>query len=127
MPITAGTRLGPYQIESALGAGGMGEVYKATDTRLNRPVALKVRPTHFADDPDMKQRFERQAQTIAGLNHPHICTLHDVGEQDGVRFLVMEYVEGETLADRLARGPLSIDDALQIASEIVDAIPALKK
>src|SRR5262245_22667334 len=100
MPLTAGTRLGPYQIESALGAGGMGEVYKATDTRLNRRVALKVLPPHFADDADMKQRFEREAQTIAGLNHPHICTLHDVGEQDGTRFLVMEYVEGETLADR---------------------------
>ena len=86
----------------------MGEVYKATDTRLSRTVALKVLPPHFADDPDMKQRFEREAQTIAGLNHPHICTLHDVGEQDGTHFLVMEYVEGETLADRLARGPLSI-------------------
>src|SRR5262245_44149933 len=81
MPLTAGTRLGPYQIESALGAGGMGEVYKATDTRLNRLVALKVLPPHFADDADMKQRFEREAQTIAGLNHPHICTLHDVGEE----------------------------------------------
>jgi Tol biopolymer transport system component len=121
MPLTAGTRLGPYQVESAIGAGGMGEVYKATDTRLNRTVALKVLPPHFADA-DMKQRFEREAQTIAGLNHPHICTLHDVGEQDGIRFLVMEYVEGETLADRLARGPLPLADVLQVAGEIVDAL-----
>jgi Tol biopolymer transport system component len=122
MALQPGTRLGPYQVESAIGAGGMGEVYKATDTRLNRTVALKVLPPHFADDPDMRQRFEREAQTIAGLNHPHICTLHDVGEQDGTRFIVMEYVEGETLADRLTRGPLPIDEALQVAGEIVDAL-----
>ncbi len=122
MSLSAGTSLGPYKIESALGAGGMGEVYKATDTRLNRTVALKVLPPRFADDPDMKDRFAREAQTIAGLNHPHICTLHDVGEQDGTRFLVMEYVEGETLADRLLRGPLSVDEALQVAGEIVDAL-----
>jgi serine/threonine protein kinase/Tol biopolymer transport system component len=122
MSLTAGTSLGPYKIESALGAGGMGEVYKATDTRLARTVAIKVLPPRFADDPDMRGRFEREAQTIAGLNHPHICTLHDVGEQDGTRFLVMEYVEGETLADRLARGPLSTDEALHVAAEIVDAL-----
>ena len=122
MALQAGTTLGPYKIESAIGAGGMGEVYKATDARLNRTVAVKVLPPHFAHDPDMKQRFEREAQTIAGLNHPHICTLHDVGEQDGTRFLVMEYVEGETLADRLSRGPLSIDEALQVGGEIVDAL-----
>jgi len=100
----------------------MGEVYKATDTRLSRTVAIKVLPEHFAHDPDMRGRFEREAQTIAGLNHPHICTLHDVGEQDGTRFLVMEYVEGETLADRLLRGPMSVDDALHVAGEIVDAL-----
>jgi Tol biopolymer transport system component/tRNA A-37 threonylcarbamoyl transferase component Bud32 len=122
MALQPGTRLGPYQVESAIGAGGMGEVYKATDTRLNRTVAIKVLPPHFADDADMRQRFEREAQTIAGLNHPHICTLHDVGEQDGTRFIVMEYVEGETLADRLARGPLPVEDALQVAGEIVDAL-----
>ena len=122
MSLTAGTSLGPYKIESALGAGGMGEVYKATDTRLGRTVAIKVLPPRFADDPDMRGRFEREAQTIAGLNHPHICTLHDVGEQDGTRFLVMEYVEGETLADRLQRGPMSIDEALHVAGEIVDAL-----
>ena len=100
----------------------MGEVYKAIDTRLNRTVALKVLPPHFAGDPDMKQRFEREAQTIAGLNHPHICTLHDVGEQDGTHFLVMEYVEGETLEDRLARGPLPVDEALHVAAEVVSAL-----
>jgi serine/threonine protein kinase/Tol biopolymer transport system component len=122
MALQPGTTLGPYKIESAIGAGGMGEVYKATDARLNRTVAVKVLPPHFAHDADMKQRFEREAQTIAGLNHPHICTLHDVGEQDGTRFLVMEYVEGETLADRLSRGPLSIDEALQVGGEIVDAL-----
>ncbi len=122
MAVASGTRLGPYEILSPIGAGGMGEVYKATDTRLNRTVAIKVLPPHFAGDPDMKQRFEREAQTIAGLNHPHICTLHDVGEQDGTHFLVMEYVEGETLADRIARGPLPISEALQMAGEIVDAL-----
>ena len=122
MAISAGTTLGPYRIESAIGAGGMGEVYRATDTRLNRIVAVKVLPPHFAHDPDMKSRFEREAQTIAGLNHPNICTLHDVGEQEGTRYLVMEFVEGETLADRLTRGPLSIDEALQVAREIVDAL-----
>jgi Tol biopolymer transport system component len=122
MSLAAGTSLGPYRIESAIGAGGMGEVYKATDTRLSRTVAIKVLPPRFADDPDMRGRFEREAQTIAGLNHPHICTLHDVGEQEGTRFLVMEYVEGETLADRLTRGPMPVDDALHVAGEIVDAL-----
>ena len=122
MAITAGTRLGPYEILGAIGAGGMGEVYKATDTRLNRTVAIKVLPPHFAGDADMKQRFDREAQTIAGLNHPHICTLHDVGEQDGVSFLVMEHIEGETLAARISRGALPIDDALKVAGEIIDAL-----
>ncbi|MSO48704.1 MAG: serine/threonine-protein kinase [Acidobacteria bacterium] len=122
MAITAGTRFGPYEILGAIGAGGMGEVYKATDTRLNRTVAIKVLPPHFAGDADMKQRFDREAQTIAGLNHPHICTLHDVGEQDGVSFLVMEHIEGETLAARISRGALPIDDALKVAGEIIDAL-----
>ncbi len=122
MALPAGSRLGPYEIESAIGAGGMGEVYKAVDTRLGRSVALKVLPPHFAHDADMRERFEREAQTIAGLNHPNICTLHDVGEQDGTRFLVMEYVEGETLADRLTHGALSVDEALRVAGEIIDAL-----
>jgi eukaryotic-like serine/threonine-protein kinase len=122
MSLSEGTRLGPYQIVGPIGAGGMGEVYKATDTRLSRTVAIKVLPKHFADDPEMKERFAREAQTIAGLNHPNICILHDIGEQDGTHFLVMEYVEGETLADRIARGPMPLDEVLRIASEIVDAL-----
>ena len=122
MTVAPGTRLGPYEILGAIGAGGMGEVYKATDTRLNRTVAIKVLPSHFASHPEMKERFEREAQTVAGLNHPHICTLHDVGEQEGVNFLVLEHLEGETLADRIARGALPIDQALKVALEIIDAL-----
>ncbi len=91
MSLTAGTRLGPYEIQSQLGAGGMGEVYKATDTRLDRIVAIKVLLAHVADDPDLRQRFEREAKTIAALSHPHICPVFDVGSQDGIDFLVMEY------------------------------------
>ena len=105
MPLQPGTSLGPYQIDAPLGAGGMGEVYKARDTRLDRTVAIKVLPEHVADDPDLRQRFEREAKTISSLNHPRICTLHDIGSQDGVDFLVMEYLDGETLAQRfLERG-----------------------
>jgi len=104
MALSTGSRLGPYEIQSAIGAGGMGEVYKALDTRLNRTVAIKVLPPHWADNTEMKQRFEREAQTIASLNHPNICTLHDIGRQDGTDFLVMEYLDGETLTDRLAHG-----------------------
>ena len=89
MPLEAGKVLGPYEILSPIGAGGMGEVYKATDTRLDRTVAIKVLPEHVASDPDLKQRFEREARTVAALNHPHICTLHDIGSQDGIDFLVM--------------------------------------
>src|SRR6187397_2372282 len=109
--LAAGTRLGPYEILSPLGAGGMGEVYKATDTRLNRTVAIKVLPEHFAENAEMKQRFDREAQAIAALNHPHICTLYDVGRQDTTHFLVMEYLEGESLAQRLSRGPLPVEEA----------------
>ena len=95
MTISSGTKLGPYEILSAIGAGGMGEVYKARDTRLNRTVAIKVLPSHFSDNAEMKSRFDREAQTIAGLNHPHICVLNDVGHQDGTDYLVMEYLEGQ--------------------------------
>ena len=122
MPLSPGTTLGPYQIDAPLGAGGMGEVYKATDTRLERTVAIKVLPEHVAADPDLKQRFEREAKTISSLNHPHICTLHDIGSQDGIDFLVMEYLDGETLAQRLEKGALPLDQALQIAIEIADAL-----
>ena len=100
MPIITGKRLGPYEILSAIGAGGMGEVYRAKDTRLDRIVAIKILPDHLADRAELRERFEREAKTISSLNHPHICTLYDVGHQDGTDFLVMEYLEGETLAQR---------------------------
>src|SRR6266566_857697 len=122
MAIASGRRLGPYEILSAIGAGGMGEVYKARDTRLDRIVAIKVLPPHLADRSELRERFEREAKTIAGLNHPHICTLHDVGHQDGIDFLVMEYVEGETLAARLLKGRLPLDQVLRYAVEIADAL-----
>src|ERR1700737_5021164 len=122
MPILSGRRLGPYEILSAIGAGGMGEVYKARDTRLERIVAIKVLPTHLAGRADLRERFEREAKTIASLNHPHICTLHDTGHQDEIDYLVMEYLEGETLAQRLLKGPLPIQQVLQYAIEIADAL-----
>jgi serine/threonine protein kinase len=122
MPLDAGTPLGPYEILSPLGAGGMGEVYKATDTRLDRTVAIKVLPEHVASDPDLKQRFEREAKTISSLKHANICTLHDIGSQDGIDFLVMEYLEGDTLALRLEKGALPLEQALKIAIEIADAL-----
>ena len=122
MALQPGTSLGPYQIESPLGAGGMGEVYKARDTRLDRTVAIKVLPEHVAADPDLKQRFEREAKTVAALSHPHICPVFDVGNQDGIDFLVMEYLDGETLAQRLEKGALPLDQVLTIAIEIADAL-----
>src|SRR5438477_870654 len=102
MALSSGTKLGPYEIVAPLGAGGMGEVYRARDTRLERTVAIKVLPSHVAGDRDLRQRFEREARSLATLSHPHICSVFDVGQQDGVSFLVMEYLEGETLAERLA-------------------------
>ncbi len=122
MALTPGVRLGPYEILSAIGAGGMGEVYKARDTRLDRIVAIKVLPPEFVNDPAAKQRFDREAQTIASLKHPHICVLHDIGSQDGIDFLVMEYLEGETLTDRLIKGPLPLAEALGVAIAITDAL-----
>ena len=104
MILTAGARLGPYEIVSPLGAGGMGEVYKARDTRLDRTVAIKILPADVAADEQRRERFRREARAISSLTHAHICTLHDIGEQDGVDFLVMEYLPGETLAHRLLRG-----------------------
>ncbi len=103
MALSPGTRLGPYEIQSALGAGGMGEVYKARDTRLDRTVAIKILPQALAADPQFRDRFDREARTISQLDHPHICVLHDVGEQDGTSFLVMQYLEGETLEARLKK------------------------
>jgi eukaryotic-like serine/threonine-protein kinase len=122
MPLTAGTKLGPYEIISPLGAGGMGEVYRARDTRLDRTVAIKVLPPHLADTPEAKQRFEREARAVSALNHPNICTLHDVGSQDGTEYLVMEYIEGETLAARINRGSLPIKELLELGKQIADAL-----
>ena len=120
--LKSGSKLGPYEIAGPLGAGGMGEVYRARDTRLNRTVAIKVLRDHLADRVGVRERFEREARTIASLNHPHICTLHDVGREDGTDYLVMEYVEGETLAARLRKGPLPLEQVLQYAIEIADAL-----
>jgi serine/threonine protein kinase/Tol biopolymer transport system component len=122
MALSAGTRLGPYEILDAIGAGGMGEVYRARDTRLERIVAIKTLPAHLSADPTRKQRFEREAKTISGLNHPHICVLHDVGSQDGVDYLVMECVEGETLAKRLEKGALPLEQVLKVGMQIADAL-----
>ena len=122
MPLAAGTRLGPYEVLAPLGAGGMGEVYKGRDTRLDRIVALKVLHGHIANDPELRQRLEREARAISSLDHPHICALYDVGHQDGIDFLVMQYLEGETLADRLERGSLSVDLTLKYGMEMADAL-----
>ncbi len=122
MALTSGTKLGPYEIISPLGAGGMGEVYRAKDTRLDRTVAIKVLPSHLSSNPELKQRMEREAKAISALQHANICTLHDIGSQDGTDFLVMEYLEGQTLADRLAKGPLPLEQVLKIAIEIAQAL-----
>jgi serine/threonine protein kinase len=122
MPLVTGSRLGPYEIQSALGAGGMGEVYKARDTRLDRTVAVKILPQVLAADPQFRDRFDREARTISQLDHPHICTLYDVGQQDGASFLVMQYLEGETLEHRPKKGALPINEALSIAIQIADAL-----
>jgi serine/threonine protein kinase/Tol biopolymer transport system component len=122
MALTAGTRLGAYEIVSLLGAGGMGEVYKARDTRLDRTVALKILPPSLASDPQFRERFTREGRAISQIDHPRICTLYDVGEQDGTSFLVMQYLEGETLEGRLKKGALPLDQALQFAIQIADAL-----
>src|SRR5208283_3363413 len=122
MALSPGIRLGPYEILDAIGAGWMGEVYRARDTRLDRTVAIKILPAHFSLDPVRKQRFEREAKTISSLNHPRICVLHDVGSQDGIDYLVMELVEGETLAKRLEKGPLPLEQVLKYGMQIADAL-----
>jgi serine/threonine protein kinase/Tol biopolymer transport system component len=122
MALAPGTRLGPYEILAPLGVGGMGEVYRARDTRLERTVAIKILPAQFSCDPVRKQRFEREAKTISSLNHPHICVLYDVGNQDGVEYLVMECIEGETLAKRLEKGPVTLDQVLKYGAQIADAL-----
>jgi eukaryotic-like serine/threonine-protein kinase len=122
MVFAAGAKLGPYEVLSPIGRGGMGEVYKARDTRLDRTVAIKVLPEHIAQRADLRARFEREARAVASLNHPHICVLHDIGNQDGSGYIVMEYMEGETLAARIAKGALPLDQALELAIQIADAL-----
>src|SRR5215472_128044 len=124
MPLSPGTRLGPYEILSAIGAGGMGEVYKARDTKLNRDVALKILPDAFALDDDRIARFRREAQVLASLNHPNIAAIYGFEDSGSTHALVLELVEGPTLADRIAKGPLPLDEALPIARQIAEALEA---
>ena len=127
MALVPGTRLGPYEVLAPLGAGGMGEVHRARDTRLDRTVAVKILPPRFADDPEAKQRFDREARAISSLNHPNICTLYDVGHQDGIDYLVMEFLEGQTLGDRLMKGPLPLDQVLKYGIEICEGLEKAHK
>ena len=122
MALTSGTKLGPYEIQSALGAGGMGEVYLARDTRLDRAVAIKVLASHLSSSPELKQRMEREARAISSLNHPHICHLYDIGSQDGTDYLVMEFLEGETLAERLRKGALPLNEVFKIGIAVAEAL-----
>src|SRR6266581_7997753 len=124
MPITPGTRIGPYEVTSPLGEGGMGVVFRARDVKLQRDVALKLLPDHFADDADRLSRFQREAQILASLNHPNIAQIHGLEESDNTRGIVMELVEGETLQERLKRGAIPIDEALPIAKQIAEALEA---
>src|SRR5512132_2982030 len=118
MSLAAGTRLGPYEIAALIGSGGMGEVYRALDTRLQRVVAIKILPDTLTADPAQRLRIEREARVIAGLSHPHICALFDVGREQGIDFLVMEYLEGETLSDRLEQGLMPIDVGMRYGTQI---------
>src|ERR1700723_2060414 len=122
MALLSGTKLGPYEIQSPLGAGGMGEVYRAKDTRLDRTVAIKILPTHLSANPEFKQRFEREARTVSSLNHPHICHLYDVGSQDGADFLVMEFLDDETVSELLPRGSLPFPELQKICIEVAEAL-----
>src|SRR5437763_3958845 len=122
MTLISGSRLGPYEIVEAVGAGGMGEVYKARDTRLERTVAIKVLPEHLSRDEEVRQRFEREAKTISQITHPHICALYDVNREGETEYLVMEFLDGETLGDRLAKGPLPAEQLLRYGIEIADAL-----
>src|SRR5947209_6752687 len=124
MTMLPNSRLGPYEIQSALGAGGMGEVFRARDTRLSRTVAIKVLAAHLSSSPELKERFEREARAISSLNHAHICTLYDIGHHDGTDYLVMELLDGQTLADRLSKGPLPLKDLLRTGAEVCDALEA---
>src|ERR1700677_2167400 len=122
MALSPGTKLGPYEIVAPLGAGGMGEVYGAKDTRLERTVAIKILPAQFTADPASRLRFEREAKAISSLNHPHICVLYDIGHQEGVDYIVMECLEGETLAQRLEKGPLPLEQTLKYGAQIAEAL-----
>src|SRR5947209_6903405 len=122
MGLISGTKLGPYEIELPLGAGGMGEVYRARDTRLDRVVAIKILPAHLSGSPEARQRFEREARAISSLSHPNICHLYDVGQQEGTSYLVMEYLEGETLAERLRKGRLRLEQVLKVGTEICEGL-----
>src|SRR5215469_7977390 len=124
MALASGTKLGPYEIQSLLGAGGMGEVYRARDTRLDRSVAIKVLASHLSSSPELKQRMEREARAISSLNHPNICHLYDLGSQNSTDYLVMEFLEGETLGERLRKGPLPLNDALRIGFTVAEALAA---
>src|SRR5258706_11398360 len=122
MPIQSGTKLGPYEVLSPLGAGGMGEVYKARDTRLEREVAIKVLPSNLSSSADFKARFDREAKAISSLQHAHICVLYDIGSENGVDYLVMELLEGETMAQRIMRKPFNAEEAIRTGVEIADAL-----
>src|SRR5262245_36165731 len=124
MPLITGARIGPYEITALVGEGGMGQVYRATDTNLGRQVAIKILPDTFAHDPERLARFEREAKTLASLNHPNVAIIHGLEKSDGIRALVMELVEGPTLADRIAQGPIPVDEALPIAKQIAEALEA---
>ena len=124
MTLTPGTRLGPYEITAPLGAGGMGEVYRATDTNLKRQVAIKVLPASVAADPERLARFQREAEILAALNHPNIAHIHGLEKSDGTVALVMELVEGPTLADRIAKGPIPLEEALPLAKQVAEALEA---
>src|SRR5277367_3782118 len=122
MALTAGTKLGPYEIQSPLGAGGMGEVYRAHDTRLDRTVAVKVLASHLSSVPELKQRMEREARAISSLNHPNVCHLYDIGSHDGTDYLVMEFLEGETLAERIGKGPMQFNEILRVGIAVTEAL-----
>ena len=124
MSLAPGARLGPYEITGSLGVGGMGEVYRARDTRLKRDVALKILPAEFADDPERLGRFQREAEVLASLNHPNIAAIYGFEESDGIRALVLELIEGQTLAVRLAQGPIAVDEALSIVRQVAEAVAA---
>src|SRR3984893_7265032 len=122
MALTSGIKLGPYEIQSRLGAGGMGEVYRALDTRLDRTVAVKVLASHLSSSPELNPPMEREARAISSLNHPHICQLYDIGSQNGTDYLVMEFLEGETLAERLRKGAVPLNELLKVGIEVAEAL-----